>query len=275
MSELVTRLLGTCPVCEGTFKLHDGKMVHHGYKRPGHGSIVGDCYAVGREPYEVSCEATKEYRALVQAQLRSHQEHQARLQRRELTTMTVSRRSGGWRSELELVTFALGVTEPYTWIREYENRERAVAWLITQVEREIARLTRLVDNWTPKSVQEVMEAKLTEQRVEREKRAAERQAARDAKAAKAAAHKAKTEALEAKRAAIAADFVAQFQALAAAPESAERTAATAALAAKFGQKQYQWIYLHKMGCDEALIALGLATRESGYVRYGWQLTGRH
>ena len=50
----VTRYLGNCQVCEGDQKLHHGRMVHHGYKRPGDGFIV--CPGVHQVPYEVSCD---------------------------------------------------------------------------------------------------------------------------------------------------------------------------------------------------------------------------
>ena len=54
--------LGTCPVCERAIRVRAGKMVHHGYQRPGSGRIVGDCYGVGTPPYEVSSEGTRGYR---------------------------------------------------------------------------------------------------------------------------------------------------------------------------------------------------------------------
>lgn len=41
-----------CQVCEGRQCLtKDGRMVHHGYRRPGYGSIEGDCYGVGHLPF--------------------------------------------------------------------------------------------------------------------------------------------------------------------------------------------------------------------------------
>ena len=41
-----------CQVCERTQALtKDGVLVHHGYERPGHGWIVGDCFGVGHKPY--------------------------------------------------------------------------------------------------------------------------------------------------------------------------------------------------------------------------------
>jgi hypothetical protein len=54
---------GTCPVCFRNIKLTDDqKMVHHGYERPGHGYIVGDCFTVKTYlPYELSAEGTKAF----------------------------------------------------------------------------------------------------------------------------------------------------------------------------------------------------------------------
>jgi hypothetical protein len=41
-----------CQICAGSFKTtKDGKMVNHGYKRPGWGYIVGGCYGVGHAPF--------------------------------------------------------------------------------------------------------------------------------------------------------------------------------------------------------------------------------
>ena len=41
-----------CQVCEGQQARNaDGTMVHHGYQRPGHGFIVGDCCGVNHQPF--------------------------------------------------------------------------------------------------------------------------------------------------------------------------------------------------------------------------------
>jgi hypothetical protein len=79
--------LGTCPVCERPIRVRTGKMVHHGYRRPGWGQIVGDCFAVGREPYEVSCEATRDYRRVVGSHLAFSEEFLGRLRRGEVLTL--------------------------------------------------------------------------------------------------------------------------------------------------------------------------------------------
>jgi hypothetical protein len=63
------KLSGTCQACFGSFALKGGRMVHHGYKRPGVGYLLGSCKGVGHEPYEVSCEITKVWLAEVQNKL--------------------------------------------------------------------------------------------------------------------------------------------------------------------------------------------------------------
>ena len=55
---------GTCPCCFDGFKVSGNagtSMSLHGYKRPGHGWIVGGCPGTRELPFEVSCDGTKKY----------------------------------------------------------------------------------------------------------------------------------------------------------------------------------------------------------------------
>ena len=45
---------GSCGVCFANVKLREGKLVLHGYERPGDGQIAGRCIGTGLLPYEVS-----------------------------------------------------------------------------------------------------------------------------------------------------------------------------------------------------------------------------
>lgn len=78
-----TRYVGTCPVCDARFKVRAGTLVHHGYRRPGHGYIVGDCFAVGRTPHEVSSETAKAYRERVENHLEFLEETKASTEQAE------------------------------------------------------------------------------------------------------------------------------------------------------------------------------------------------
>jgi len=54
---------GSCPVCFQNVKLAGGKLVLHGYKRPGSGTVHGKCFGVGYEPFEVSPKGVSDYLA--------------------------------------------------------------------------------------------------------------------------------------------------------------------------------------------------------------------
>lgn len=260
-------LLGTCPICEGTFKLHKECMVHHGYQRPGDGYIHGDCFAVGHPPYEVSCEVTKVFRGMMESRRDAVQKTLASYKAGEITHFTENRikRVGFGRSELETTEYVLGVTEPYTWKRAFNARVSEMEYNLRGIEREIERLTGLIDKWEPRDIRTVMEEKIRLEKAERAAKEAERQAKRDERAAKEAAKKAKREALEAKRAGIKKGVEDGFEALAKQPKSAERDEAVYKLRQKVVKSGFLW--WHQLKCGEALVALGLATMEDGRVYY--------
>lgn len=57
---------GICPVCFRVQKLDEnGKMVSHGYRRPGDGQNHGNCFGVGYVPLEVSPVGSRAYQAQV------------------------------------------------------------------------------------------------------------------------------------------------------------------------------------------------------------------
>jgi len=71
--------VGTCAICDRELAVRDSHgygnlngvlvLVHHGYQRPGDGAIHGDCFAVGREPHELSSHAAAAYRAFCELTL--------------------------------------------------------------------------------------------------------------------------------------------------------------------------------------------------------------
>jgi len=52
---------GSCPVCFQNIKINNERMVLHGYRRPGHGSTVGNCFGYGYPAFELKVEGTKAY----------------------------------------------------------------------------------------------------------------------------------------------------------------------------------------------------------------------
>lgn len=60
---------GTCQCCFRDQKVSKGGgtlMSLHGYERPGAGYIIGECRGQSEQPYEVSCEKTKMFKAEVE-----------------------------------------------------------------------------------------------------------------------------------------------------------------------------------------------------------------
>lgn len=70
-AETTTRQVGMCGFCENTFKLRNGKLVLHGFERPGYGYTLGQCPGVGMDPYEVSVEGAKKGKAWMEGNLRN------------------------------------------------------------------------------------------------------------------------------------------------------------------------------------------------------------
>lgn len=240
MKETVTRYLGTCQICEQEQKLHDGKMVHHGFKRPGHGSIEGDCYGVYAVPYQVSCDLVKKYLSVVSEQIVSAE---ARLLALETpgTVKTLTKMSGPRSIYRKTETYTLGETPMHVWNRELERAAADVRGRIYFMKKDITRLEARIAAWKPAPIRTIEEREAEEKAV-KDVRAAERVAARQMRADKAAATKAKQEALQAKREAIKQDFKSRFLALAEAPESSMRKELACGIAREMGMKKYFFFY---------------------------------
>ncbi len=267
-NDTALRYLGHCQICSNEQKLRDGKLVHHGYQRPGFGSIVGDCYGVDAVPYEVSCELTKKYRGIVRAQLAETKEGLRRLKAGEVKHLLVERRRG-W-NETSFVDYCIGVTNQYDWEREIDARINGAEHAIRQIEREIGRLTSLIDNWKPSQIRTI-EEQLAELRAAKEERAKETARKRAERLAKIAATKAKQDALKTKRAAIVDEIVGQFVEFAKDPKTNDSRARDLYWKVR-DQKKYQFIYMYEIGrerpeFDTALIKLNLARREDGRTIY--------
>lgn len=79
---------GSCPVCFQNVKLASEKIVLHGYKRPGHGTVQGKCIGVGFPPFELSVKGTKEFLdEYLEPGLRSLKESRKALDAEDLTTV--------------------------------------------------------------------------------------------------------------------------------------------------------------------------------------------
>lgn len=81
---------GTCGICCKEQKLtKQGNLVHHGFTKPGHGYIQGDCFGVGFKPYELSASSCKSYIEALTKMMNDHKAALRRHQNGEILTLNV------------------------------------------------------------------------------------------------------------------------------------------------------------------------------------------
>ena len=142
---------GECQICQRRHILDSrGNLVLHGYQRPGHGYIVGDCFGVGHPPWEVSSDALATW--IEQLKARSAQDAQSAVRVAKLTTIDVNR---GSERNPRMVTLTKGSPDGYdtygsfSFESEIEKRVSALKqqakWLADDAKRETQRLK----TWKP------------------------------------------------------------------------------------------------------------------------------
>lgn len=82
---------GTCGCCWGNYKLEGGRLVLHGYQRPGWGEIHGRCIGVGLQPLETSPETAKLMRKTLDGWIAKKKEFLARVAAGEVTEVSAGR----------------------------------------------------------------------------------------------------------------------------------------------------------------------------------------
>lgn len=87
---------GTCPICFGNYKLANGRLVLHGFRRPGWGSTEGRCWAVGAQPLEVSVEPVQRYLDMLGREIRTQTDFLAQIERDRPRLFMESRRGHTW-----------------------------------------------------------------------------------------------------------------------------------------------------------------------------------
>jgi len=243
-----TRFLGNCQLCEGDFKLDGNGMVHHGYKRPGDGTIHGDCPGVCRKPYELSCDDIKAVKPGYEHALADARTYLVRLESGLVTRVASEDRRG------TVTEYIAGVSEFHVWTRALESKIWDVKYRIKDHERTIARFAERIAAWTLRPIRTV-EEEVAKERAAKEERARGIAEKRAVKAAKVAATKMKQEALKVRRIAQHAELAAKFVALATAGD----TTGGAVLLAELHRPKYHWVELWDLPklCGDALIALNL------------------
>lgn len=263
--ETVTRYVGNCQICERDQKLTvDMRMVHHGYTRPGHGNIEGDCPCVGEVPYETSCDRIKSYVKSCRNQLANAQSYLTKIVTGKVTEFETT--EGNWGRKLTFKSYSKYVSSPHWFDAELGAVRQRVESQIYFLEQDIAHRDARIAAWKKVPVRTVEEEAAKEQ-AEKDARKTERQAAKAVRDVKKAATRARVEALEARRKAARDVFKARLMALAAMPPSGDRDAMADKLyddmmSKKARKEAYIWgpSDLH---CPELFVQVGLATISRG------------
>lgn len=206
-SGLIERHIGQCQICEGDFKLANGRLVHHGYNRPGYGHIVGGCPGVGELPYEASCDAIKPYLGRARADLVAMRRRMQEFENDEVTQLTAVEyaRPGGPNAEMgqvevlpidryqARVTYDRRITPSWQWKVLRQEAMGALRRKISDAENYVARLEQRIANWHPRPIRTVEEfseterSKTSEQSAEKARAKAEKARAKAEKEALTAA----------------------------------------------------------------------------------------
>jgi hypothetical protein len=288
--DAATRYIGNCQICEGDFKVvpaqikrveidgqtveqpMDGKMVHHGYKRPGHGYIVGDCWGVHNSPYEVSCDLIKAAIPNVKEDIRSMRERIGELERGkdhngdDLDVIDELEPGSRWRQP-KITKHKKSELSEYDWQRVVEQRIWYFKSRIKMAEFTLKNFEERVRAWKPAWIRSIEEerAKKDVARKARATEAAERQKVKDDKRATIDA---KNKASEEKKALLVAETIEKLRKLAAGPDPSKQKwrawEIMSRLHKKVGWKYYQ---PKEWKIDQDLIALGVARYSGAYVQY--------
>jgi len=263
MTTLKTRFIGFCPICEGDFKLLNQRLVHHGYRRPGWGYIVGDCPSVHELPYELSNEVCKKYQEDCRNALQNTRTYLVRLQAGEVKTLQVPDYSKGYNRDPDMME----ITVVYLAFHQaWEGAIYVTTHRIQKLESEIERMQSWIDTWTLKPVR-TFEEGVAAKRAAVSVRKAEAEAKRAVKRAKEAALKAKYAAWEEEKKTLMAKYKGAFLELSEKPTAnivlLEARRLYAEMRKAQGKKGYLHFYYRELEItDQVWVDLGLAAWDS-------------
>lgn len=198
----------------------NGRMVLHGYKRPGTGNVVGDCFGVGYPPYEQSSSGCSAYRDQLALWRSGYEESIRKYEERP------EQIDGYSRINRTYTTYRRDSSDPI----EQDKYEKALQVAINAAKSQIAqidfsdrRMTKLIEQWAPGELIEIdEEGRTPEMRREQATRREERAAAKLERDAKRAAKQAKADARSAAAYAQFKEFERQIAVLAQMPKSPDR-----------------------------------------------------
>jgi len=161
------KLVGECQICQRTHKLRGKLLVLHGYQRPGHGYITGECPGVGFEPYELSCARCVSFLDwLLKKVETTNARHDSLIQGTASIRVYFDKRyPSNLRLEPTRIADQAREIEPQD--EEYENlrrqAEHATARKLDRMVLDVGYYTARVENWKPRPLRTVVEYEKSEQ----------------------------------------------------------------------------------------------------------------
>lgn len=148
---------GTCPVCEGNFKLDSGgKIGHHGFTRPGDGWLHGSCFGVKYRPFELDAVGAIDYGVALGKHLVGKQAYLARLVSGEIKSFTKEVSQGYSKPKLAVeVTIE---SDKYEFESITKQRIFSTEQDIKMITKDIAYFQNKVANWKLDALPEVKHA---------------------------------------------------------------------------------------------------------------------
>jgi len=158
MAKTEIKTVGFCAICERDIAASKDKLVlvHHGYKRPGHGFIQGDCLCAKASPYELSCEPLKYYLVMLRPSLLRDEDFLRRLQNGDITELPKALyTSRGEAPKIEIYkSTETDMCRQYEWKRLLNSRIYETTRSIEALNKEIARIEGYISSWSLKPLRE-------------------------------------------------------------------------------------------------------------------------
>jgi hypothetical protein len=132
-------------ICINSADTEKGVMVNHGYERPGCGYIIGNCFGVDYQPYEMSCAGTRDFLAqvVVPEVERRRETVQWLATEPKLSVKTSVRREGRWQEVRVTLTKADG----YKYESEHRSQTLKAKSDLRNVLKDLAFLDEKVKTW--------------------------------------------------------------------------------------------------------------------------------
>jgi hypothetical protein len=159
---------GTCQACFGeyvvkqaTTGVNRGKLVVvlHGYQRPGHGYIVGECPGRNEEPFQIAKDVTLKFQRQLTARVRDIESFIKRLRAGEIHELTIEVRDleerrvwGVWgpKPKMKLVTISRDKPHPIEWGSFEDHIRRKIRdeeFTLREIEGHLKHIAKMLASW--------------------------------------------------------------------------------------------------------------------------------